>query len=84
MIKKSDLKTGKAPERWSGKDNETINMLLVLHSDDIYDDTGDNWYIPQWSVANSRYYNTHMDQYQGYIDLEDMPKPGIITFDHNL
>lgn len=74
MIKKSDLKTGKAPEIVA--QDGSVNVLLVLRVDDFYterDDPNDNWYIPNWTVSNASYYNAHMDEFQGYIELEKVP-----------
>jgi hypothetical protein len=71
------LSIGKAPVRI--KDNG-VNVLLVLRKDSIYEKDGSNAYLPQWGISNAAYYNDHLNEFEGYIDLEDCILPKWVNY----
>ena len=52
-----------------------VNCVLALFSDKIYCES--NTYIPKWTVCNTEYYRTHTDEFEGWIDLEEL-MPNIV------
>jgi len=65
IINKSQLKTGKCPVY---KKNDTVNAVLAVRKDSYY--CKSNTYIGKWDTPNAIWYNKHIKDYEGYIELE--------------
>ena len=78
QITKEMLTTGPAPERISSRDG--INMVLVLYKESMYSKDGSNAYLPRWQTSNTAYYNRHLDDFEGWIDLEDLSLPSWVDY----
>lgn len=52
-----------------------VNCVLALFSDKIYCES--NTYIPKWTVCNTEYYRINADEFEGWIDLEEL-MPNIV------
>lgn len=50
-----------------------VNCVLAIRADTQYDKT--NTYVPKWDVVNTVYYNAHLDNFVGWIELEDAFPP---------
>lgn len=70
-IKQSDLITDRLPE--IREVNGYTNVVLALWKDENYCET--NTYIPKWQICNTEYYAEHPDEFQGWIELEDIFPP---------
>ena len=66
-IKQSDIITDRLPE--IREVDGYTNVVLALWKDVNYCES--NTYIPKWHIVNTKYYNTHPEAYQGWIELED-------------
>ena len=66
-IKQSDIITDRLPE--IREVDGYTNVVLALWKDENYCES--NTYIPKWHIVITKYYNTHPEAYQGWIELED-------------
>lgn len=48
----------------------SVNMVLAVWKKDNYCET--NQCIPRWQICNTEYYNTHPNEYDGWIELENI------------
>jgi len=64
-ITKENLKNGLAPILY--KDGY-VNSVLAIRKDSFYCDS--NTYIGKWDCPNTEWYNKHIEDYEGYIELE--------------
>ena len=46
------------------------NCVLAVWKRTIYDNT--NTYIGRWTTSNTEYYRKNVDQFEGWIELEDL------------
>jgi hypothetical protein len=46
------------------------NQVLACWKRTIYDNT--NTYIGRWTTSNTEYYRKNVDQFEGWIELEDL------------
>jgi hypothetical protein len=46
------------------------NVVLCLRKDSLYCES--NTYIPKWDISNVAYYLNNKDDYEGWIELEDI------------
>jgi hypothetical protein len=78
QITKEMIKIGPAPERINVRDG--VNMVLALNKESLYAKDGSNAYIPRWQVSNAAYYNSNLEDFEGWIDLEDIPLPDWVDY----
>ena len=69
MIDITQLQTGLPPIRHLADGG--VNVVLAVWKLKNYE-CGTNKYISRWHVVNTVYYNAHPDEYQGWIELEDL------------
>jgi len=68
---KKDLQLGLPPvikDKYDG-----VNVVLALLKDDQY--CASNLYIPKWTVVNTLYYIANAEDYEGWVELEDLNPP---------
>jgi hypothetical protein len=77
IIKRSMLRHDLPTERC--KPDGGVNCVLALRSDSQYCAT--NTYLPKWMTSNVAYYLAHPEEFEGYIELEDVDTPEFLDED---
>lgn len=72
MIRKEDIIKDRLPDIIYAEDGG-VNVVLALNSEKIYCAT--NTYMPRWTVVNTAYYNKNPQEFDGWIELENVPTP---------
>ena len=68
VIRANQIQTGLPPKR--KKRDGSVNVVLAIWKRSNYCKT--NTYIPRWQVVNTEYYHKNADEYEGWIELEDL------------
>lgn len=68
VICANQIQTGLPPKR--KKKDGSVNVVLAIWKRSNYCET--NTYIPRWQVVNTEYYHKNSDEYEGWIELEDL------------
>lgn len=76
IISKEHLKTGPAPLK---EKDGAVNAVLVLLKDSKFCQC--NTYMGKWQISNVVWYNNHLKDYEGYVELEFyLPAPAKDSF----
>ena len=71
IINREMLRTDK-PEK-KILDDGCVNCVLALWSEDVFCDS--NLYLPRWTICNVSYYLAHIEEFDGWIEIENILLP---------